>query len=212
MNPTRHLADIQSLTAALKRQQQLTLALAAAIILLAGVALSKDHTVVLEPPSRAKTVSMTGDRVDSAWLEEMGAWVAHMMLDASPMTIASQQEQILRWTHPVKHGQLQQQMAVAAKKLVDANASTIFWLQQVAPDPERQRVALVGQLDTLVNGVKVAGSSKTVTYVAEFESRGGRTLLLDWKETPNDDIWLARLMENVAREQAKSMKRIHDKQ
>ncbi len=210
MQPNRHLSDIQSLAAALRRQQLLALAMAVAIILLIGLSLSKTHTVVLEPPTRAKTISMTGDRVDGAWLEEMGGWVAHMMLDASPVSIAQQHEQVLKWTHPARHGQLQQEMAVAARRLADANASTVFWLQQVAPDPERQRVALVGQLDTYVNGVKVLGSSKTVSYLAQFESRGGRVLLREWKQTPTDDIWLARLMENLAREQAAALKRVHE--
>ena len=210
MQPNRHLSDIQSLAAALRRQQLLALAMAVAIILLIGLSLSKTHTVVLEPPTRAKTISMTGDRVDGAWLEEMGGWVAHMMLDASPVSIAQQHEQVLKWTHPARHGQLQQEMAVAARRLAEANASTVFWLQQVAPDPERQRVALVGQLDTYVNGVKVLGSSKTVSYLAQFESRGGRVLLREWKQTPTDDIWLARLMENLAREQAAALKRVHE--
>ncbi len=210
MQPNRHLSDIQSLAAALRRQQLLALAMAVAIILLIGLSLSKTHTVVLEPPTRAKTISMTGDRVDGAWLEEMGGWVAHMMLDASPVSIAQQHEQVLKWTHPARHGQLQQELAVAARRLADANASTVFWLQQVAPDPERQRVALVGQLDTYVNGVKVLGSSKTVSYLAQFESRGGRVLLREWKQTPTDDIWLARLMENLAREQAAALKRVHE--
>ncbi|MFT3819888.1 MAG: TraE/TraK family type IV conjugative transfer system protein [Rubrivivax sp.] len=207
MLPQRHLSDIQSLTAALRRQQMLTLAMALAIILLVGLSLGKTQTVVLEPPTRSKTISMTGDRVDGAWLEEMGTWIAHMMLDASPPSIAMQHEQVLRWTHPARYGQLQQDMAVAARRLIDANASTVFWLQQVAPDPDRQRVAMLGLLETYVNGVRVTGSTKTVSYVADFESKGGRVLLRDWKETPTDDIWLARMLENLAREQATSLKR-----
>lgn len=212
MNPTRHLSDIQSLSAALRRQQWLTLSLAAAILLLVFVALGKTQTVVLEPPTRAKTISMTGDRVDGAWLEEMGSWIGHMMLDASPMSIEQQQAQVLRWTHPLRHGTLQQQMAIAAQRLREANASTVFWLEQVAPDPDRQRVALIGQLETYVNGMRVNGATRTVSYLAEFESKGGRVLLKDWKETPTDDIWLSKLMENLARQKDKVLKTAPDKQ
>ena len=130
----------------------------------------------------------------------MGAWVAHMQLDASPHSIGWQQDQLLRWTHPSTHGQLQQDMAVQAKRLIDTNASTVFWLQQVAPDADRQRVAVVGQLDTYVNGVRVDGSSRQVTYMAQFESKGGRMLLKEWKAVPGDDIWLARMLEKLERE------------
>ncbi len=203
MQPAKHFTDIQSLLQALRRQQVLSLGLGVALLILAVTAMNKSHTVVLEPPSRARTISQTGDRVDGAWLEEMGGYVATMLLDASPASIGWQHEQILRWTHPSRHGQLQQDLAVAAKRLIESNAAQVFWLQQIAADPERQRVVVVGQLDTLINGVKVAGASKTVSYLATFESRNGRVLLRDWKETPNDDVWLSKLMERLAREAAK---------
>ncbi|CAD5366877.1 IncF plasmid conjugative transfer pilus assembly protein TraE [Rubrivivax sp. A210] len=199
MNPQRQLTDIQSLASALKRQQAITIVLGLLAILLTIGSLSRQSTVVLEPPTRTKTIAITGDRVDGAWLEEMGAWVAHMILDASPHSIGWQQDQVLRWTHPAAHGQLQQEMAVQAKRLIDANASTVFWLQQLAPDLDRQRVALVGQLDTYVNGVKVQGSSRTVSYLLQFEARGGRMLVKEWKEVPGDDIWLTRALEAAAK-------------
>lgn len=199
MNPQRQLTDIQSVAAALKRQQLISLAMGALALLLAILSLGKTQTVILEPPSRTKTIAVTGDRVDAAWLEEMGAWVSHMMLDASPASIEWQQEQILRWTAPETHGQLQQDMAVQARRLKDTNAATTFWLQQVAADIDRQRVALVGQLDTYVNGVKVAGSSRTVSYLLTFKSRGGRLLIQEWKEVPGDDIWFTRAIEAAAK-------------
>lgn len=199
MNPDRHLGDIQSLTAALKRQQLLTALVVLLGLVLAVVAVAKRHTVILEPPVRTKQIAVVGDKVDGAWLEEMGPWIAHMMLDASPMSISWQHEQILRWAHPTTHGQLQQDMAVQAKRLREANAATIFWLQQTAPDPERQRIVMAGYLETYVNGIRVSGSTRNVAYLAQFESKGGRMLLKEWKEVPTDDIWLARAQEAAAK-------------
>lgn len=198
MNPNRQLTDIQSVATALKRQQLIALVLGLLCVLLTGIALSKKTTVILEPPTRTKTIAVVGDKVDGAWLEEMGAWVAHMILDASPHSIAWQQEQLLKWVHPSTHGQMQQEMAVQAKRLIDTNAATVFWLQQVAPDVDEQRVALVGQLDTYVNGVKVPGSSRTMAFLLQFEARGGRMQIKEWKEVPNDDVWLTRAMEAAA--------------
>jgi conjugal transfer pilus assembly protein TraE len=197
MNPDRHVTDIQALTQSLRMQQVVSGSLALLAILLTVVTLTKQTTVILEPPTRAKTIAVVGDKVDGAWLEEMGAWVSHMTLDASPHSIQWQQDQLLRWTHPATHGQLQQAMAIQAKRLIDTNASTVFWLQQVAPDVDRQRVALLGQLDTYVNGVRVEGASRNVSYMAQFESQGGRMLLKEWREVPGDDIWLARMLEKL---------------
>lgn len=195
MDPKRHANDIQGLSAALRRQQLVSAGLVLLTLLLSIVALGKETTTILEPPSRTKSIAVTGDRVDGAWLEEMGAWIAHMMLDASPHSITWQQEQILRWTHPSAHGQLQQEMAVQARRLKEANASTIFWLQQVAPDTRNQRVAVIGQLDTYVNGIRVQGASRNASYLVSFESKGGRMLLKEWREVPGDDIWLTRQLE-----------------
>ena len=200
MNPSRQLTDIQSVATALKRQQGITFVLAALSLLLTINALTKQTTIILEPPSRSKTIAVVGDKVDGAWLEEMGAWVAHMILDASPHSIGWQQEQLLKWVHPSTHGQMQQEMAVQAKRLIDTNASTVFWLQQLAPDVERQRVALVGQLDTYVNGVKVPGSSRTMSFLVQFEAKGGRMQIKEWKEVPGDDIWLSKALEAAAKE------------
>ena len=204
MNPDRQLTDIQSVATTLKRQQGITVMLAALSLLLTINALTKQTTVILEPPSRSKAIAVVGEKVDGAWLEEMGAWVAHMILDASPHSIAWQQEQLLKWVHPSTHGQMQQEMAVQAKRLVDTNASTVFWLQQLAPDVERQRVALVGQLDTYVNGVKVPGSSGTMSIVVQFEAKGGRMQIKEWKEVPGDDIWLSKALEAAARAKEKT--------
>lgn len=204
MNPSRQLTDIQSVATALKRQQGIAFVLAALSLLLTINALTKQTTIILEPPSRSKTIAVVGDKVDGAWLEEMGAWVAHMILDASPHSIGWQHEQLLKWVHPSTHGQMQQEMAVQAKRLIDTNASTVFWLQQLAPDVERQRVALVGQLDTYVNGVKVPGSSRTMSFLVQFEAKGGRMQIKEWKEVPGDDIWLSKALEAAAKAKEKT--------
>lgn len=204
MNPTRQLTDIQSVATALRRQQGITFTLVVLSLLLTINALTKQTTVILEPPSRSKTIAVVGEKVDGAWLEEMGAWVAHMILDASPHSIGWQQEQLLKWVHPSTHGQMQQEMAVQAKRLIDTNASTVFWLQQLAPDVERQRVALVGQLDTYVNGVKVPGSSRNMSFLVQFEAKGGRMQIKEWKEVPGDDIWLTKALEAAAKAKRKT--------
>ena len=87
MTPERHHADLAELRTSLRRQQALSLTLGVAVLLMVFAVLGKRTTVILEPPSRAKTVAITGDRVDAAWLEEMGTYIAHLMLDATPRSI-----------------------------------------------------------------------------------------------------------------------------
>jgi conjugal transfer pilus assembly protein TraE len=206
MTPERHRNDLTELRSLLRRQQTISIGLAVVALLLAFGVLTKRTTTILEPPSRAQAIAVTGDRVDSAWLIEMGTYIAHLMLDSTPRSIEWQQAQILKWVHPTTYGELQERMAVAAKRLVEANATTTFWPQQVAPDPDRQRVLLLGHLDTYVNGQLVHGAGRTVAYQASFESKGGRMLLKDWMETPTDDPWLAKALDEKTKADATKAK------
>jgi conjugal transfer pilus assembly protein TraE len=203
MNPDLALDNLDAARAALKRQQFISAASVVGVLILAAGLVIKRDKVVLEPPVRTHTVTLHGDKVDDAWLIEMGGYVAHLMVDVSPSSVDYQQEEVLRITHPSTHGVLQQQMAVQAKRLKQANASTVFWLSQAAPDAECNRVALVGRLETYVNGQLVQGSSRTTSFVAAFQPQGGRTMLTRWREVPNDDIWLARALEKAAQAKGK---------
>lgn len=198
MNPDRALSDLTAAIGAVKRQQYMTMAAVGVSLVLAMAVLFHKDRVTLEPPVRTHTLTFNGDKVDASWLIEMGGYVGHLMLDVSPHSVDYQQEEVLRITHPALHGKLQQDMAVQAKRLKEANASTIFWLEQVAPDADCNRVALVGRLETYVNGQLVQGSSRTTSYLAGFQSQYGRNLLARWKEVPNDDIWLTKALAKTA--------------
>lgn len=206
MDPGLHATDVNDLRGQVKRQQLANLGLVFTCVLLAFGLLTKRTTTMLEPPSRAQAIGMTGDRMDGAYLIEMGTYIAHLMLDATPTSIKWQQDLVLKWVHPSTYGDLQQRMAVAARRLSEANATTVFWPQQVAPDPDRQRVLLLGHVDTYVNGVKVNGSGRTVAYQASFESKGGRALLKDWLEAPLDDPWLVKALDEKAKADVKKDK------
>ena len=198
MNITQHAADIRTLQGQLARAQFVQVGLVLVVVLLTCAVLTKKVTTILEPPTREKTITMVGDIIGPEWLQEMGGWMSTMMLSATPQSIDWQQEQILRWTHPTFHGELQNRMAVNAKRLKDANATQVFWAQQVAPDPDHNRVVIMGQLETYVNGVRVPGDH-TVAYDWSFAALGGRTLLSDWFEVPLDDPWLVKAAEAAQR-------------
>jgi conjugal transfer pilus assembly protein TraE len=202
MNPIKHRDDLNDVKASRRRLEIALIVLGAALMMALLLVVRKERTVVLEPPSRAKAIAVIGDRVDAAWLEEMGSWVAWSLLSASPKSIDWQQAQVLRWTHPATHGALEERMTVAAKRLVDANASTVFWPLQVAADADRQRVLVLGTLETFVNAAKVGGDRR-VAYMAQFENQGGRMLLREWQEVPLDDPWLVQAEDKARKAQEK---------
>jgi conjugal transfer pilus assembly protein TraE len=195
MDAATHRSDLLDLKRANALQRIAIVALIFLSILMMLKISSQQTTVIAEPPSRAQAISMTGDRVDAAWLEEMGLWVAHLMLDVTPQSVPWQREQVLRMTHPEIHGDLEQRMVAQAKRLIESNATTSFWPQQVAPDPDGQQTLLMGRLDTYVNGTRT--SSATTAYRVSFRSKGGRILIKDWTEVPTDDPWLLKAAERA---------------
>lgn len=191
MNPDLSRNDNRELKRLLLRQQAITFSLVGALLLLSLMLLRHQPQVILEPPTRVSTITVQGDRVDQNYLTEMAQYVAHMMLDVTPATIERRNDEVLKWVHPATFGAMQNRMTVAAKRLKDANATTIFWPSQVAPDPDKLRVAVIGILETYVNGMRVQ-ADKTQSWLLQFESKGGRMLIKDWKETPLDDPMLVK--------------------
>jgi conjugal transfer pilus assembly protein TraE len=193
MNPELSRNDNRDLKQLLLRQQAITFGLLGALVLLSLMLLRHQPKVILEPPTRVSTFTVQGDRVDENYLIEMAQYVAHMMLDVTPATIERRNDEVLKWVHPATFGAMQNRMAVAAKRLKEANATTIFWPTQVAPDPEHLRVAVIGSLETYVNGTRVQ-ADRTQSWLLQFESKGGRMLIKDWKATPLDDPLLAKVV------------------
>lgn len=198
MQPKQHEQDVRTLQALVARGQRNTFALILLMILMAIALLTKRVTTVLEPPVRDKAITIIGDKVGAEWLEEMGGWMANMLLTATPGSVDWQQALILNWTAPQFHGELQRRLAVSAKRLKESNATQVFFQQQVAPDPDHNRVVVMGQMQTYVNGQLVPGDH-TQAYQFNYLSLGGRAMLSDWEEVPLDDPWLVKQQEAAQR-------------
>ena len=66
----------------------------------------------------------------------------------------------------------------------------------MAPDPDHLRVAVIGTLETYINGSRVQ-PDRTQSWLLQFESKGGRMLIKEWKETPLDDPMMVKAVVAV---------------
>src|SRR5262245_40937802 len=145
--------------------------------------LGTERTVVT-PPNLSKSFWVVSGKASASWLEQMGSYVAWLILDVSPATIDWKKDELLSWVAPDHHGQLKIRQEVEAERLKRMNASTSFLPQQFVPSEETQSVVVRGRVKTLVNGQETSTESKS--YVAEFQYAGGRPLLRTFKEIPHD--------------------------
>ena len=153
------------------------LALAVVLNLLGAV-----RTVVV-PPSINKSFWVTRDKASGEYLEQMGSFVAWLVLDVTPATVDWKKDILLGYVEPEQHGELKTRQELEAARLKRINASTFFLPQQLVPSEDTQSVVVRGRLRTLVNGLETANDLKA--YQVEFGYGGGRMHLKSFKELPH---------------------------
>jgi conjugal transfer pilus assembly protein TraE len=140
------------------------------------------RTIVV-PPSINKSFWVERDRISSEYLEQMGSFVAWLILDVTPSSVDWKREILLSYVLPDQHGAMKTRQELEATRLKRINASTLFMPQQLVPSEDAQSVTVRGRLRTLVNGQETSNDTKA--YLVEFVYVGGRVHLKAFKEVPN---------------------------
>jgi conjugal transfer pilus assembly protein TraE len=138
---------------------------------------------VIVPPSINKSFWVTRDKASSEYLEQMGSFIAWLVLDVTPASVDWKKEMLLGYVEPEQYGALKTRQEVEAERLKRINASTIFAPQQLVPSEDAQTVVVRGRLRTLVNGFETANDLKA--YLVEFSYSGARVHLKTFKELPS---------------------------
>jgi conjugal transfer pilus assembly protein TraE len=137
--------------------------LAAAHVLALVVILNLLGTVrtVVVPPSINKSFWVSRDKASGEYLEQMGAFIAWLVLDVTPASIDWKKDILLGYVEPDQHGELKTR-------------------QELVPSEDTQTVVVRGRLRTLVNGLETANDAKA--YEVGFAYSGGRMHLKTFKE------------------------------
>lgn len=143
--------------------------------------LSTVRTVVV-PPTLNKTFWVSGDKASTEYLEQMGSFVAWLILDVTPSTIDWKKDILLGYVDPAQYGALKTRQEVEAERLKRINAVTAFAPQQLVASEDTQSLVVRGRLRTLVNGFETANDLKA--YRIEFGHAGARMHVLAFKEVP----------------------------
>ena len=138
---------------------------------------------VIVPPSIDKSFWVSRDKASSEYLEQMGSFIAWLVLDVTPSSIVWKKGVLLGYVEPGQYGALKTRQEVEAERLKRINASTLFMPQQLVPSEDAQTVVVRGRLRTLVNGFETGNDLKA--YLVEFSFNGARMHLKTFKELPN---------------------------
>lgn len=187
MNPSTLMQDLKQLRSTV-RLQGAALALMGACLLGSVVLMfnmvGRDR-IVVTPPSIDKTFWVSKDRVSSSYLEQMASFIAYLTLDVSPQSIDWKKTMLLQYVSPDVYGALQTRQDLEADRLRRLNATTQFSVAQLLPNEEAMNVTLKGRLATFINGARTSDVDKE--YVAEFEFKGARVQIRNFREIGNGE-------------------------
>ena len=187
MNPNTLMQDLRHMRATVRLQGAALVFMGACLLsslVLMFNMVGRDR-VVVTPPSIDKTFWVSRDRVSSAYLEQMGSFIAYLTLDVSPQSIDWKKAMLLQYVSPDVYGVLQTRQELEADRLRRLNATTQFSVAQLVPNEEAMNVTLRGRLATFINGTRTSDIDKA--YVAEFEFKGNRVQIRTFKEVGHDD-------------------------
>lgn len=139
------------------------------------------RTVVV-PPSLNKSFWVTRDRASSEYLEQMGSFVAWLILDNSPSTIDWKKDILLGYVDPEQYGPLRTRQEVEAERLKRISAATSFSPQQLVANEDSQSLVVRGRLRTLINGFETGNELKA--YRIAFTYAGARMHVSGFQEVP----------------------------
>src|SRR5258705_10795374 len=115
----------------------------------------------------------------------MGSFMAYLTLDVSPSSVEWKKGMLLQYVAPDVYGALQTRQDLEADRLRRLNATTQFSVAQLVPNEEAMNVTLKGRLATFINGARTSDIDKE--YVAEFEFKGNRVQIRNFKEIGNGE-------------------------
>ena len=188
MDNNLHQRDLRELRQSNRRKDLINGATVLALLLSLYVnvrTLGMERTVVV-PPNIEKTFWVTAETGDKAYLNQMAAFVAWLILDVDPSTVDWKKDVLLDFMAPEDHGAMKTKLELAAHKLKAMNASTSFLPQQLVVDDKRLSVTLHGRLRRQVNGEETGKETKS--YLAQFGFSGGRVHLQAFKEIQDAHI------------------------
>ena len=187
MNPNTLMQDLKLMRSTVRLQGAALVLMGAcllSVLVLMFNMVGRDR-VLVTPPSIDKKFWVSKDRVSSSYLEQMGSFIAYLTLDVSPQSIDWKKTMLLQYVSPDVYGVLQTRQDLEADRLRRLNATTQFSVAQLLPNEEAMNVTLKGRLATFINGARTSDIDKE--YVAEFEFKGNRVQIRNFKEIGNGE-------------------------
>lgn len=140
----------------------------------------KNERVILMPPELSASIWIEHDRVSSSYLEEMGMYFTHLMLDKTPASAHGNNTVLLRYIEPSYFSSFKKQLMEDDDRLIKNTLSTRFVPEKINSNPNSKMVKITGQVQGYVGSKLI--SEKEHTYILSMEIIRGRIFLKTFKD------------------------------
>lgn len=143
------------------------LLLSVLVIILFGLAASRDREIVLQPVLRTNlTVSSSG--VSKDYLEMITRDVAVLTLNRSPRNLDYWMNEVLEIAHPSAQGALKSELLKILDEQRGSSISQTFNVQSMKVDPDALVSEVTGELQTIVGNRVVSVETRRFRYTWDY--------------------------------------------
>lgn len=132
----------------------------------------KREKTIIVPPELRQEFWVAGNRFAPSYLEEMGLFFTHLLLDVSPCNIMAQGEIVLRYVDSAFYGDFRRKLLEDEGRLKKDNLSLVFTPVHCEVFPGAMALEITGDLSSYMASKKVATHRER--YRLEFTHHYGR--------------------------------------
>ena len=172
MNLGFHQQNVEMLAKQRNGWMGISVLLGVSTLILSLAVFQKSQKIIVVPPSITKSFWIKGDEVSKTYLEEMGVYLAKLLLDLSPNHVDHNHKVLLRYATPEAYGQLEKQFFEEAGTYNNLQLTTHFKPSSVKAFPDHLRVEVKGTLTSFVAGKEVRSSLETLALAFTYRGTG----------------------------------------
>jgi conjugal transfer pilus assembly protein TraE len=182
------LADVEAKTGVTKFMQLLMVGLVLGNIIqgINYMLIDKSVRTQLIPAEITKSFWVDGKRLSPEYIEQMGEFIVNKYATVTPLTVDSNNNQILKYVHPSAFGDLSVRFKTSSAKLKADSISRFFFAKEVRISEQNQAVAFIGLVETWIGDKKVP-HAEIKSYLVAFQYVNGAVTIKELRETSDKD-------------------------
>jgi conjugal transfer pilus assembly protein TraE len=157
------------------------------ILILASVirAQTGETKTAFVPPEITRPFWISSEDASQSYFEDLGQFINNLTLNVTPETVKKSCDQYLTYVLPKDRDAYKKNCDLQVSRVKRDGSSSMFAIKELRTDLKNRRVALTGELVTIIAGRPFPPHLKT--YVIDFVHSGGKFYITNHHEADNND-------------------------